>query len=295
MIITKDWIVLSVSIRYYHTMSKENQITGVGVGLRQPHYQQFLKNDKLVSWLEVLTDNYIYSHGRVWQTLLNIRKHYPMVMHGVGLNIGSTDALSFDYLVVMRDLAEAIEPAWVSDHLCWTGVDGIYSHDLLPLPYTQEALQHVVSRVQQVQDFLQRPLLLENVSSYVQFTEQAFSEAEFLAAVAKQSGCFILLDVNNVYVSATNHAYQADQFFAALPAEKVKQMHLAGFQEQNNLLVDTHGAPVTEAVWELYAKALQYFPSTPTNIEWDNNIPPLSTLLAEAEKAQRLLDKGGRA
>jgi uncharacterized protein (UPF0276 family) len=264
---------------------------GVGVGLRQPHYQQFLKNKKLVSWLEVLSDNYIYTHGVLRNKLLAIRENYPMVMHGVGLNIGSVDPLNLEYLNAIKSLAAQLEPAWLSDHLCWTGVNHTYSHDLLPLPYTEEALHHVVARVAQVQDHTQCPLLLENVSSYLQVKDADYSEAEFLNEVAKRSGCFILLDINNIFVSAHNHDYDAETYLQTIDPQKVKQFHLAGFEQEGELLVDTHGARVAPAVWQLYARALQYFPDTPTNIEWDNNIPSWENLLGEVSCAQQIMDE----
>lgn len=276
---------------YYHGM-KLDPIAGVGVGLRQAHYQQFLNEPAIVPWLEILSDNYMFSHGLVREKLLKIRENYPMVMHGVGLNIGSVDPINDDYLNKLNELAEQVAPSWISDHLCWTGVDSTYSHDLLPLPYTQEALSHVVQRVQQVQDVIKRPLLLENVSSYLSFKQADYSEAEFLNAVAKRSGCSILLDINNIYVSASNHAYLAADYLKQITPAYVKQFHLAGFEQQGDLLVDTHGAKVHQAVWQLFAKALDYFPATPTNIEWDNNIPSWDIVNQEVQKAAAIFIEG---
>lgn len=270
----------------------EQMIQGVGVGLRQEHYMQFYNHPHLVPWLEILSDNYLYSHGLVREKLLSIRQNYPMVMHGVGLNIGSVDPLNHDYIRALNTLAEQIEPAWISDHLCWTGVDATFSHDLLPLPYTQEALQHVVNRVQQVQEFLNAPLLLENVSSYLNFAQADYSEAEFLNNVAKHSGCFILLDVNNVYVSAHNHSFTPEDYFAAINPAYVKQFHLAGYEQQGDILIDTHGEKVHAPVWDLYATALTYFPNTPTNIEWDNHIPDWAVLQQEVKKAENVFKQG---
>ena len=263
-------------------------IIGVGVGLRQAHYQHFLNGTARVPWLEILSDNYCFSHGLVREKLCQIREHYPMVMHGVGLNIGSADPINTDYLNSINRLAEHVAPSWISDHLCWTGIDSTYSHDLLPLPYTEEALEHVVQRIWQVQEVLKRPLLLENVSSYLSFSQADYSEAEFINAVAKRSGCFILLDINNIYVSACNHGYQATEYLQQITPSFVKQFHLAGFEQQGDLLIDTHGAKVNQAVWDLYAKALDYFPATPTNIEWDNNIPSWDVVYQEVQTAEAI-------
>jgi uncharacterized protein (UPF0276 family) len=263
----------------------DSTINGVGVGLRQPHYQQFINAKANIPWLEILSDNYMFTLGVLREKLCLIREQYPMVMHSVGLNIGSVDPLNIEYLSGLKNLADQIQPAWVSDHLCWTGVQQQYSHDLLPLPYTQEALAHVVERVQQVQEFLQRPLLLENVSSYLSLKEADYNEAEFLNTVATQSGCKILLDVNNIFVSAHNHGYDPEQYLQTLNAQHVQQCHLAGFTQQDDLLIDTHGAQVDAAVWDLYRQTLHYFPHTPTNIEWDNNIPAWDVMQAEVDKA----------
>lgn len=268
-------------------------IHGVGVGLRQPHYEQLLKNKNLVPWLEVLSDNYMYSHGLLREKLLAIAENYPMVMHGVGLNIGSVDPLNQGYIEALTALAAQLQPAWISDHLCWTGVNGAYSHDLLPLPYTYEALDHVVKRVQQVQQQVECPLLLENVSSYLHFQQADFTEAQFLNEVAAQSGCYILLDINNIYVSANNHNYDAKEYLQSIDPARVKQFHLAGHEQQGELLVDTHGATISLEVWQLFSKALTYFPNTPTNIEWDNNIPDWHGLLQDVQHADVLFSEVG--
>ena len=264
-------------------------IQGVGVGLRQPHYKNFLTAPKPdIPWLEILTDNYLFTWGLLREKVCKIREDYPMVMHSVGLNLGSIDDIDMHYLQHLRLLANDIKPAWVSDHLCWTGVNGVYSHELLPLPYTEEALQHVVRRIQFVQEYLELPLLIENVSSYLQLTAADYDEATFLNEVAKRSGCSILLDINNIYVSAHNHDFIAEDYLAAINADYVRQFHLAGFEKITDLLVDTHGARVEDEVWQLYCKALQKFGPIPTNIEWDNNIPNWSTLKTEVDKAKNL-------
>ena len=262
------------------------QIQGIGVGLRHPHYQNFLSKPKpAVPWLEILSDNYLFTQGLLREKILQIRADYPMVMHGVSLNIGSKDELDKNYLQHLVQLAKDIQPTWISDHLCWTGVNGVYSHELLPLPYTEEALQHVVSRVQMVQESLSMPLLLENVSSYLQLAATDYDEAMFVNEVAKRSGCFILLDINNIYVSAYNHGFAAEDYLQAIEVQYVKQFHLAGYEENQGLLIDTYAAIVSEAVWQLYAAALQRFGPVPTNIEWDADIPDWQTLKVQLDKA----------
>ncbi|MSP52815.1 MAG: DUF692 domain-containing protein [Gammaproteobacteria bacterium] len=270
-------------------MVRFNKIQGIGVGLRQPHYAIFLSEDRpVIPWLEIVSDNYMFTHGLLREKILKIREYYPMVMHSVGLNVGSTSGINSEYLAKLKQLADDVEPAWLSDHLCWTAVDGVNSHDLLPLPFTQEALDIVVNNIQTIQDHLQRPFLIENVSSYVQFSDADFSEAEFLNEVARRSGCYILLDINNIYVNSKNHDFSTDNYLAAINKEPVKQFHLAGFEEIQNILVDTHGAAVHEPVWELYQKALQRFGAVPALIEWDNNIPGWSTMLEQVKIAQEL-------
>ncbi len=268
-----------------------NIIQGVGVSLRQPHYAEFLgEHPPAISWLEIMTDNYMFTQGLLREKLFAIRARYPMVMHGVSLNIGSIDPLNIDYLTTVKKLADDIQPAWISDHLCWTAIDGQYSHDLLPLPYTEETLQHVVQRIDQVQFFLRRPFIIENVSSYLQSEQADFSEAEFLNAVAKHSGCGILLDINNIYVSATNHGFAVTDYLQAISPEYVQQFHLAGYAKQGELLVDTHGSQVSEPVWQLFAAALTRFGAVPSNIEWDNNIPNWNGMLAEIKRAREIFD-----
>ena len=268
------------------------QIKGVGVGLRQPHYNNFLGVAKpKIPWLEILSDNYLFTHGLLLEKIRTIRQDYPMVMHSVGLNIGSTNKLDQHYLRQLKLLAKDIQPVWISDHLCWTGVNGIYSHELLPLPYTEEALKHVVSRIQYIQDYIGLPLLIENVSSYLQLAVADYDEANFINEVAKCSGCFILLDINNIYVSAHNHNFRATSYLQTISPAYVRQFHLAGFTEMQGLLVDTHGSAVSEAVWQLYADALQYFGAVPTNIEWDNNIPDWQVLNSQIDQANAIFKR----
>ena len=269
-----------------------NQIQGVGVGLRQPHYSIFLSEDRpAIPWLEILSDNYMFTHGLLREKLLKIREYYPMVMHGVGLNVGSISGINPEYLAKLKQLADDIQPAWLSDHLCWTAVDGINSHDLLPLPFTEEALKIIVDNIQCIQDYLQWPFLIENVSSYIQFQEADYSEAEFLNEVTRRSGCSILLDINNIYVNSQNHGFSTQDYLNTINKEYVKQFHLAGFEKIETILVDTHGAAIHEPVWELYQQALQRFGAVPALIEWDNNIPAWSVMLEQVELAQALQTK----
>ena len=268
---------------------------GTGVGLRPTHYTEILDQRPAVDWFEVISENFMVPGGRPLHVLTQIRAHYPIVLHGVSLSIGSTDPLRADYLTRLRALAARIEPAWVSDHVCWTGVGGHNLHDLLPLPYTEEALDHVVERVQRVQDALGRRIALENVSSYLSYCDSALSEWEFLAALAERADCAILLDVNNVFVSAFNHAFDARDYLDGLPVERVVQFHLAGHSDHGTYLLDTHDHPVRDEVWELYAAAVRRFGALSTLIEWDDQIPPFERLQAEARRAAVEAEHASRA
>ena len=263
---------------------------GYGLGLRVEHYEALLANPGKVEWLEVVSENYMVGGGLPLVWLDRFRERFPLVMHGVSLSIGSTDPLDEDYLARLATLAARIEPAWVSDHLCWTGVQGVNLHDLMPLPYTEEALEHVVSRVQRVQDVLKRRILLENVSSYVSFADSQLSEWEFLAAVAERADCLILLDINNVHVSAKNHGFSSLDYLRGMPASRVQQFHLAGYEQGERLIIDTHDAPVSDAVWDLYVQAVRRFGRVSTMIERDDNFPPLAELMAELEHARALAE-----
>lgn len=258
---------------------------GHGVGLRREHYAAILAGESAGDWVEAISENYMDVGGRARRILLAVRERYPMTLHGVSLGIGGTDPLDEGYLAALKALADTVEPAFVSDHLCWTGVDGQTSHDLLPLPYTREALAHVVARVAQVQEKLRRPLALENVSSYVGWRASEMPEWEFVAEVARRSGCGLLLDVNNVFVTATNHGLDPRAYLAAMPRESVWQLHLAGPSEAGPLLVDTHDHPVRPEVWELYREAVRLLGEVSTLVEWDDHIPDLAVVRAERDKA----------
>jgi uncharacterized protein (UPF0276 family) len=261
---------------------------GFGLGLRVEHYEPLLAGDADVDWLEILSENFMVPGGRPLQFLTRLRERYPLVMHGVSLSIGSCDALNVDYLRDLKSLADRIEPAWISDHLCWTGVDGVNLHDLMPLPYTEEALAHVVDRVVRVQDFLGRRIALENVSSYITYAASSLTEWDFLAELALRADCLVLLDVNNVHVSATNHGFDPRAFLAGIPVERVQQFHVAGHEVGETLLIDTHDAPVVDAVWDLYRDAVRRFGQVSTIIERDDHIPPLGDLLIELDRARSI-------
>lgn len=269
-------------------------IRGAGIGLRTPHFSALEQDKPAIPWLEVPIDNYMIAGGQALQHLERIRRDYPITFHGVGMSLGSVDPLNENYLKRLRRLMRRFEPAWLSDHLCWTSVDGRYLHELLPLPYVDEAVQHVSQRILQVQDFLGRRLLIENVSSYLQFSSSSMPEWEFLTAVAEAADCDILLDINNIHVSASNHRFEARHYLEALPVPRVRELHLAGYEDCGTHLLDTHGAPVHEPVWTLYRQALARFGALPTLIEWDNAIPPLPVLQAEAARAQMYLDEAER-
>jgi uncharacterized protein (UPF0276 family) len=263
---------------------------GFGVGLRPKHYPEILDVWPDVDWFEVISENFMVRGGRPLQVLERIRQRYPVVLHGVSLSIGSTDPLSTGYLHQLKELARRIEPAWVSDHLCWTGVAGHNLHDLLPLPYTEEALAHVVERVRRVQEVLGRRILLENVSTYLEFQQSTMPEWEFLTAVAERADCGILLDVNNIFVNAFNHGFAAMDYINAVPVERVHQFHLAGHSDRGTFLHDTHDHSVADSVWELYAAAVQRFGRVSTLIEWDDRIPPFAELHAEAIHARQIFE-----
>lgn len=262
---------------------------GFGLGVRPAHYEALLgEHLGAVSWLEALTENYLVPGGKPLHYLERLRAHYPVVLHGVSMSIGSVDPLDLDYLDSVRALASRIEASWVSDHLCWTGIDGANLHDLLPLPYTEEALRHVTRRIEEAQHRLQRRLVVENVSSYLTYRSSEMTEWEFLKELAERADCLLLVDINNVYVSSVNHGFDPHAYLAHLPPARVQQFHLAGHRNCGTHLIDTHDEPVCEEVWALYAHALARFGERSTMIERDDNIPELPALLAELDRARRI-------
>ncbi len=266
-----------------------------GIGLRAEHYDAVLETRPPVGWLEVHSENYFGAGGKPLDYLERIRAHYPLSLHGVGLSVGSTDPLDKLHLTKLKHLIERFEPALVSEHLSWGSAGGRYLNDLLPLPYTQEALYHLVARVSQVQDILGRPILIENVSSYLQYVESSLSEWDFLAELAERAGCGVLLDVNNIYVSARNHGFDPSTYLQAIPRHAVQEIHLAGFTvnrfDDGEILIDTHNRPVYPAVWALYRQAVHRFGPIPTLIEWDSDLPELAVLVGEAQQADAILEE----
>jgi uncharacterized protein (UPF0276 family) len=261
---------------------------GFGLGLRTDHFQEVIDTKPAVDWFEVVSENFMVNGGKPKHYLHTIRESYPMVMHGVSLSIGSTDPLNTTYLKQLKVLVNELQPEWISDHLCWTGAHQVNSHDLLPMPYNNEALSHIVDRVSEVQDYLGQPILMENVSSYITYVESEMTEWEFLNEVAKRSGCNILLDINNIYVSARNHNFSTQDYLNGISKDKVHQFHLAGHTDYGDYVIDTHDHPVADPVWALYKDALKRFGMISTMIERDDNIPPLNDLLAELDVAKRI-------
>ena len=263
---------------------------GYGLGLRKEHYETVLSQRPDVDWFEIISENYMVEGGKPLSYLDRIREHYPMVMHGVSMSIGSTAPLDLDYLKKLKTLIARVQPAWISDHLCWTGVDGLNLHDLMPLPYTEEAVRHVADRVSRVQDYLGRRMLLENVSSYVSYSDSQMSEWDFLSAVAERADCLILLDINNIYVSAYNHNFDPHDYLRGVPRARVYQFHLAGHTREEDLIIDTHDQPIADPVFELYAAAVRRFGRVSTMIERDDHIPPLDQLLAELDQVRSIAE-----
>ncbi len=260
---------------------------GHGVGLRVPHYGLALREGLDVDWIEAITENFFGGGGRPRAVLERLRRDKPLVLHGVSLGIGSPDAPNLGYLEQVRALCEALEPAWVSDHLCWTSLGGHYSHDLLPLPYTAEALARVVENVDRVQNFLGRPLVLENVSSYVGYCQSEMPEWEFSSLVARHSGCYLLLDLNNVVVSAYNHGFDPDEYLMGVPGERVAQFHLANHTDRGTYRFDDHRGPVPGEVWSLYERALRRYGPVSSLVEWDEDVPSWELLRAQQREAGR--------
>lgn len=269
--------------------TSQKPFLGFGLGLRTEHYQEIIEQQpKEIDWFEIISENYMIDGGKPLYFLDKIRQDYPMVMHGVSMSIGSTDALNTDYLKQLKTLIDRVEPMWFSDHLCWTGVDHKNMHDLLPLPYTEESVNHIADRISAVQDFIGRQMLIENLSSYITYTDDAMTEWEFLTAVCEKADCNILLDVNNIYVSSFNHHFDPLEYLRGVPAERVWQHHLAGHQNNGNLIIDTHDEPIIDPVWDLYAKTAELLGPVSTMIERDANIPPLADVIAELNQARAI-------
>jgi uncharacterized protein len=265
---------------------------GVGLGLRTRHYEHILNEWPEVGWFEALSENFMQTEGKPLDVLDRVAERYPVVLHGVSMSIGSTDPLDWGYLAELKALRDRVRARWVSDHLCWTGVAGRNAHDLLPLPFDEEALAHVARRVREVQDFLGAPLALENVSSYAAFASSTMTEWQFLAALADEADCALLLDVNNVYVSARNHGFDPLEFLRGLPLDRVVQFHVAGHDDCGTHVVDTHDGPVAPAVWALLREARRLGAEAPVLLEWDAAIPPFEVAHAEAQLAERYLREG---
>jgi uncharacterized protein (UPF0276 family) len=261
---------------------------GFGLGLRTDHYQHILDHQPAIDWFEALSENYMVAGGKPKYFLHKIRDQYPIVLHGVSLSIGSTDPLDENYLASLETLIDEVEPEWVSDHLCWTGVSGVNTHDLMPLPYTEEAIANVVERIVRVQDRLKRPLLIENVSSYITYEHSGMSEWEFYTEVVERADCLMLLDLNNIYVSARNHDFDPLAYIDAINPERVQQFHLAGHTDNGDHVIDTHDHDVRDEVWDLYRHAIMRFGSVSTMIERDDNIPPFAELEAELAMARKI-------
>jgi uncharacterized protein (UPF0276 family) len=269
-----------------HNDIKVPTISGVGLGLRSNHYQEILTSKPNVPWFELLADNYMEDGGLPIERALKVRQNYPLTLHCVGMSLGSCDPLNMEYLALLKALSEKLQPTYISDHLAWTSINNQYTHELLPLPYNVHTLNHLCERIEKVQEFLGRTLLIENPSSYLTFEESDLSEWEFISQMAKISGCDLLVDVNNIYVSSVNHQFDPFHYIASLPAKKVKEIHLAGFTKMDNYLLDSHSENVHPPVWDLYRAAIKKFGAIPTLIEWDSDIPDFSSLQQEALKAE---------
>lgn len=270
---------------------EQSPIKGVGIGLRSDHFSFILKQKPLVPWFEALTENFLVAGGPALIRLEKIREQYPVTLHGVGLSIGSVDDIDWHYLEQVKQLATRIQSFWISDHLCWNRFNGRYANDLLPLPFNKETLEHVVSRIHAVQDFLQQKIMLENISSYLQFKHSDIPEWEFLNQIATKTGCYLLLDINNVFVSCKNFEMKPEDYLTAIHKTAVKQFHLAGFYQQRDHLLDMHCDVVHPDVWQLFQQAIHHFGDVPTAIEWDVNIPTFDVLMNEKKKADALFIK----
>lgn len=272
-------------------MNNKLPFLGFGLGLRKEHYNTILDTNPDVDWFEILTENYLVPGGKPLYFLDQITEKYPVVMHGVSMSLGSHDPLDMDYMKQVKELAERTEAKWISDHMCFTGVDNVNAHDLLPLPYTDEAIKHVSKKIEQAQDFLGRQILVENASTYITYKQSAMTEWEFTKAVAEESDSLILLDVNNIFVSAYNHGFDPLEYLDGIPAERVQQHHLAGHSQYDGYIIDTHDNDVVEGVWELYAEAIKRYGEVSVMIERDDNIPELADIMVELQMARDIFAK----
>jgi len=264
---------------------------GFGIGLRSVHYEHVLNNKPSIDWFEILSENYMDTGGRPLHVLDQVAERYPVVLHGVSLSVGSTDPIDFDYLKKLKALGKRINARWISDHLCWTGVAGHNTHDLLPMPYTNEALKHTIERVKIIQDFMERPIALENASTYLEFSASTWHEADFIRELTEKADCGILLDVNNVYVSSFNHGFDPKAYIDKIPVDRVVQMHLAGHTNKGTHILDTHSDYVIDSVWELYRYAHRRLGGVSTLLEWDANIPDFDVVHGEALKARQFREQ----
>lgn len=271
-----------------HKSYTTQAIQGCGIGLRVEHFDEIEQQQPNIPWFEILSDNYLLEGTSQRDYLYKIRQDYPLTFHGVGMSIGSTEPLNMDFMKSLKKLKDEVQPMWLSDHLCWTSAHGKVTHDLIPLPYTSDVVDHLVNRINQVQDFLGQQMVIENVSSYLQFKDSEMSEWEFINQIATRSDCRILLDVNNIYVSSQNHQFLAEDYLQAMPKERIAEIHLAGYEDKGTHILDTHSRPVSDPVWDLFAKAIRHVGDVPVLIEWDNDIPPLSRVIQEADKAQNI-------
>lgn len=274
-------------------MSVIEPFSGFGLGLRRPHYREFIEGRAKVDFVEVISENFMVEGGRPLRILREVREHYPVALHGVSMSVGSVDGLDTAYLERLARLANLIEPLWISDHLCWTRTSAHNSHDLLPLPLTGEALQVVCANIDRAQETLGRPMLFENPSSYLSFPEDEMAEWEFLAEMTRRTGCYLLLDINNIFVSAHNHRFDPLEYLEALPSERVRQIHLAG-HTPGEILIDTHDRAVCAGVWELFSAAMPRLGEVAVMIERDDSIPPLEDLVAELDLARNLANPRSR-
>lgn len=271
-------------------MRYQKPFLGYGLGLRTEYYETIINEKPKIDWFEIITENYLVPGGKPLHYLDKIREDYPMVMHGVSLSIGSHDPLDWDYLKQVKQLAKRIQPKWISDHLCWTGVHSKNMHDLLPLPYTEDMVQHVATRIQEVQDFLEQRILIENVSSYITYTSSEMTEWDFIREISERADCHILLDVNNIYVSAVNHEFNPLDYLNAMPSHRIYQIHLAGHSNMGDHIIDTHDNEIVDDVWDLYAAAINRHGIISTMIERDDNMPSFDLLLLELQRARNMME-----